>query len=96
MEQFWNIFRKSKTSSEPPKKAVSPTVSFKNDYSNIVAVDYTHSYYDILDWINQNSSGQVEVKFENSYGYEKIYIAFEKEQDALIFKIRFSEDLNVR
>lgn len=96
MERFWNLFRKSKTSQELPKQTVSPTVCFDSNYTSVIAMDYVHGYYDILDWVNQNSAGSVDVKFENSYGQEKIYIAFEREQDALLFKIRFSEDLNVR
>ena len=58
-------------------------------------MNYVHGYYDILDWVNKNSTGRVDVRFENSYGYEKIYIAFENPNDALIFKIKFSEEIDV-
>ena len=86
------MFRKCKTSHlADAKRPVSPTVAFSSNYTSVVAMDYVHGYYDILDWVNKNSSGQVEVKFENSYGHEKIYIAFESERDALVFKIRFSK-----
>lgn len=96
MEQFWNMFRKCKTNhSADAEHSVSPTVAFSSNYTNVIAIDYVHGYYDILDWVNKNSTGRVEVKFENSYGYEKILIAFENERDALVFKIKFSGELNV-
>lgn len=75
------------------KQAVSPTVAFSDEYSVIVSMGYVTEYLNIIDWVNKNSQGKVEVKFENSYGYEKIYFGFSNENDALLFRIRFSEEI---
>jgi len=43
-------------------------------------------YYERVDWVSNNTSTRmVDVKFEN----HGMYIAFEDENDALIFKIKF-------
>lgn len=63
---------------------------FDKRYKIIIKKDYTSGYLDMLEWINTNSNDSVEVRFNNIYGQEGIYIGFENSDDALFFKIKYS------
>ena len=62
---------------------------FDRKYPTIIKTNYTHNYLEMLDWVNSHSDGSVEVKFNNAYGSEAIYIGFENADDATYFKIKY-------
>lgn len=61
--------------------------SFDRKYKTVVRVNSRDSYIEMLEWLNLNSIGSVDVKYASS---DKIDVAFENRDDALIFKIKFS------
>lgn len=67
---------------------------FDPKYKTILEVKCKPDYINMLEWVNRNSSGSVDAKFEfgvgTGYGIEKIYLGFEDSGDALIFRIRYS------
>jgi len=63
---------------------------FDKKYSIIIKRNYQPGYIDMLEWVNLNSNNSVDVKFNNAYGSEAIYIGFENSDDALFFKIKYS------
>jgi hypothetical protein len=54
---------------------------------------YTGDWIKMIHWVNDNSTGDVDVKFDQQYGQECIYISFEDPDDALFFKIKYSHDI---
>ncbi len=63
---------------------------FDKKYKVVVKRLYTPGFLDMIEWVNLNSNGLVEVKFNNGYGSEAIYIGFVDSDDALFFKIKYS------
>lgn len=92
MERLWNMFRKKPRNSDSTEEqvSVSPTVTFDKKYKTIVKCDYSDGYTEMLYWLDENSDKSVDVKFENAYGSESIFVGFENSDDALLFRIRFS------
>jgi hypothetical protein len=62
---------------------------FDCKYTTIVKHDYTPEWIEMIDWTNENSLGDVDVKFDNQHGQEAIYLGFEDSNDALVFRIRY-------
>ena len=62
------------------------TPVFDPKYRTVLYIPDGDRDYTKINWINDNTSNRaVDVKFEN----HGMYIAFEDENDALIFKIKF-------
>lgn len=72
-------------------EVVDPIPSFDKKYKTIITLNCKSDYQEILHWINDNSGGSVDVKFDIGcgFGIEKLYIGFEKSDDATFFKIKY-------
>ena len=44
----------------------------------------------MIDWINNNSDGSVDIKFAIEDAIDIVYFGFENEDDALYFKIKYN------
>jgi hypothetical protein len=44
----------------------------------------------MIDWINNNSDGSVDVKFAHENKSQMVYFAFENDDDATYFKIKYN------
>jgi hypothetical protein len=62
--------------------------AFDTKYKVVVKYQYEHEYVSIIDWLNNHSSGSVDIKISEGRGYE-MFVAFENPDDALVFKIRY-------
>lgn len=62
---------------------------FDEKYKTIINCTYDSSYMEKIEWLNLNSKGSVDVKVLTSTPPPKMFIAFEDESDALIFKIKY-------
>ena len=73
----------------------SPTQpEFDKKYKTVIKYKYSLEHHMMLEWIDQNSKGTVDVKItEDSTGpfvkYDMIYFAFEDPDDALVFRIKY-------
>lgn len=67
-----------------------PKHIFDKKYKTIVSVNSTWSYLEMIDWVNTNSHGSVDVWFNDTPDGVIIDIAFENSDDALVFKIKYS------
>lgn len=67
-----------------------PKHVFDAKYKTIVSVKSNLAYLEMLDWVNSNSHGSVDVWFNDTPDGVIIDLAFEDVDDALIFKIRYS------
>jgi hypothetical protein len=65
-----------------------PKHNFDKKYKIVIGVNPTASYLEMTDWINSNSNGPVDVRF-NDNGVIT-HFAFVDVDDALIFKIKYS------
>ena len=63
---------------------------FDSKFKIIIKQLYKSDWLQMVEWVNSNSNGLVEVKFNNGYGSEAIYIGFVDSDDALFFKIKYS------
>jgi hypothetical protein len=63
---------------------------FDKKFKMVVRRNYSPGWVDMLEWVNSNSNGLVEIKFNNTYGQEAIFVGFEDPDDALFFKIKYS------
>ena len=63
---------------------------FDSKFKIVIKRTYNPGWVQMLEWVNSNSNGLVEVKFNNGYGSEAIYIGFVDSDDALFFKIKYS------
>lgn len=63
---------------------------FDKKYKIVLKQDYVPEYISMLEWVDLNSNKSVDIKFNNAYGMESIYIGFEDPDDALFFKIKYS------
>lgn len=66
--------------------------TFHRKYKTVVSVKSTPNYMEMLDWVNSNSNGAVDVWFNAPVLSDNIMIdvAFEDPDDALVFKIKYS------
>jgi hypothetical protein len=62
---------------------------FDKKYKVIVKYKYHSEYISIMDWLNNNSNGSVDIKIIEGQGYT-MYVGFTDESDALFFKIKYS------
>jgi hypothetical protein len=67
-----------------------PKHVFDKKYKTIVSVKSSLAYVEMLDWVNKNSHGSVDVWFNDTPNGVIIDLAFENQDDALIFKIKYS------
>lgn len=67
-----------------------PKHVFDKKYKTIVSVKSSLAYLEMLDWVNKNSHGSVDAWFNDTPTGVIIDIAFENQDDALIFKIKYS------
>ena len=63
---------------------------FDKKYKTVVSVRSTWSYLEMIDWVNSNSNGLVDVWFNDTPDGVIIDIAFTELDDALVFKIKYS------
>lgn len=67
-------------------KAVHSTPVFDGIFSTVLSFPSDHRDIEKITWVNKHSSvSKVSVKFANG----RVYMAFENDADALIFKIRY-------
>lgn len=64
---------------------------FDKKFKTIVKLLCTPKFIEIIDWVDKNSSGAIDVQFGigTNNGLDTMYVGFEDEADALIFKIRY-------
>jgi len=67
-----------------------PKHVFDKKYKIIVSVKSSLAYLEMLDWVNKNSHGLVDVWFNDTPNGVIIDIAFTDPDDALVFKIKYS------
>jgi len=73
---------------------IIPPPKFHKRYKTIVKVDVHKGieYVSMMEWIDQNSKGSVDVKsISDGYGTLVLYYGFENSDDALVFKIKYSK-----
>lgn len=80
----WNISHSNNTVQDVLEKPV-----FDKKYKTIINCQYDDEYMEKINWINLNSKGSVDVKILTSTPPPKMFIAFEDDADALIFKIKY-------
>ena len=75
---------------EKPKENTSP--EFDPKYKVVVRVECSPKYMEMLEWVNKNTAGNVDVKFDigGLCTVRYVYLGFEDTDDALIFKIKYS------
>ena len=47
-------------------------------------------HFEMLDWVNDNSSGLVDVVIVDWNNDTSVYVGFENEDDSIFFKIKYS------
>ena len=62
---------------------------FDNKFKTVIERKYNDSSWEMVDWVNNNSKGDVDVKFITSENNSLVYFAFENADDALYFGIKF-------
>lgn len=83
-----------------------PKDCFDARFKTILSTDNAFDIIGISMWVNENSKGNIQVKYLRSYFYkdkwhvsdtseqsgpysDRVYLGFEDESDALIFKIKY-------
>jgi hypothetical protein len=62
---------------------------FDKRYKAVVRKRFTPYYFEMLNWANEHSKGQIAVSVCSETTGD-VYFAFENEDDALVFKIKYS------
>jgi hypothetical protein len=62
---------------------------FDKLYKTVVTYEINENYYHLLEWLDRNSIGKVDIKLVQTKSMIA-FIGFEHSDDALIFKIRYS------
>jgi len=85
LKRVYNFFMKDQTL----QMISAPTQPvFDKKYKFIYKFTYSEYKLEMIDWINANSNGSADLIFD---GPSKIfYVGFEKSDDALFFKIKYS------
>ncbi len=105
MEQLLRLFRPARPKPDadaPPVKLAED--AFDSSYGVLIVSDIKAHHTTVLDWINQNSSGKVQVQIINAQqefglwvvspgGYSRAFFAFENSDDALVFRIKYGGDV---
>ena len=66
----------------------------------VVSCELNDRYIEMIDWVDQNSTGDVSVKlcsstqkddkwYADSQGFDRVFFAFENADDALLFRIKY-------
>jgi len=63
---------------------------FDKKYKIIIEYNYGFDYTEMLGWVNKNSKGSVDIKFDSNSLKSLLYLGFEELDDALVFKIKYS------
>lgn len=63
--------------------------TFDKKYKVVVSIKSTPYYMEMLDWVNTNSTGSVDVWFNDTGEGIVIDVAFENTDDAIFFKIKY-------
>lgn len=79
-----------KTPSTDSLTEEKPKHVFDKKYNTVVSVKSTLTYLEMLEWVHENSHGSVDVWFNSTPNGVIIDIAFSNDDDALIFKIKYS------
>jgi len=93
VQLFLTIRRALSTKKIVPVEVItSPVPVFDKKYKIIVKCKYTPLHAEMLEWVNNNSNGSVDVQCRGSFvtGLEDAYFGFQESGDALFFKIKFS------
>lgn len=80
---------------------------FKQPYKILIDKDITPEYVTLLDWVNKNSIGTVQVKLLRTQkvnekwvlspvGHDVAFFAFDNEDDALMFRIKYGGNISSR
>jgi len=64
---------------------------FDKKFKTVISVRSTPSYLEMIDWVNSNSHGSVDVWFTDSPEGIIIDVAFTDLDDALIFRIKYGD-----
>jgi len=62
---------------------------FDKKYKIIIKHKHTLEYHKMLEWVDNNSNGAVEVKLGGELVITDAYFAFEDPDDALVFRIKY-------
>ena len=79
-------------------KTVPPCITqhkFDKKFKAVVSVRSDGRYIEILDWVNANSQGPVSVWMNNVHNGVIVDVAFTDPDDALFFKIKYSNNIEV-
>ena len=90
MAQLFRIFRQASSTKKIDMIGCDEQPVFDSKFKIVIKRTYNPGWVQMLEWVNSNSNGLVEVKFNNGYGSEAIYIGFVDSDDALFFKIKYS------
>lgn len=98
MVQFFHTLRRLLTRTPDSAKQPLPPDSiiyrkhplFDARFKIVIEHPRDDGYYQLLEWVNSNSHGSVQMAYEADHGGERIFIAFEDPDDALFFKIKYS------
>ncbi len=65
---------------------------FDPRYKIIIKFKCSPGYTEMLEWVDKNSAGSVDIKFDIGFGsgIDTLYIGFERPDDATFFKIKYS------
>jgi hypothetical protein len=89
-DKYKHLLKLKKVVEEKPKEDIRPV--FDPKYKTVIRCECGPMYLEMLEWVNNNSSGSVDAKFEIGFGHgiDVIYLGFENKDDALVFKIKYS------
>jgi hypothetical protein len=64
---------------------------FDKKYKIVIKCKFTDEYFKMVDWVNENSQGLVDIRFNAATNeIDTVFVAFEDLDDALVFKIKYS------
>ena len=87
MAQLLHMFQTAFQPKQTQESVIENTIIFDKKYKLIVKSNQFQYYVDMMDWIDQHSNGNVDVKM---FGDGWMYFLFENPDDAIIFKIKYS------
>lgn len=77
---------------------------FEKPYKVLIDSDIKPEHINVLDWLNQNTKGNVQVRIFNaqlvdqkwvisSTGRTRVFFAFDNTDDALVFRIKYGGNI---